>query len=107
MALVEGNHAIETFGLDRAYKPFGVRIRVWGLERGTDHLDPGLVQERSNGLAPLGVPVTDQHAMIDQHLLVRSRERAGDFSVRTAFAAVGSLEDELFVSRTLGDKWVR
>ena len=42
---------------------FGVGIGVGRLKRRLNDPDPGIVQPLANGRAPLGVPVTDQHAM--------------------------------------------
>jgi hypothetical protein len=71
-----GDHAIETFGLDRSHEAFGLRVGIGRLKWGLHDLDARLFQEGSHGLAPLGVPVTDQDAMTHLNTLFRGGERA-------------------------------
>jgi hypothetical protein len=87
MALAEGDHTVETFSLDRSHEPFRVRIRVGGLERCADDLEPGLVQKLLNGPAPLRVPVADQHAMADQPEASAAQRRIRFSSIRYARAS--------------------
>ena len=64
VAFSQGDHSIETFLPDRSHKGFGVGIRIGRLKGCLCDPDPRLVQQPSNGPAPLGIPVTDQHATL-------------------------------------------
>jgi hypothetical protein len=103
MALTKRNHPVETFFFDRTHEAFGVGIGVGCLKRRLHDSDPGIVQPLANGRAPLGVPVTDPHAMAHERALIRGRECAThlthDLSARSSSAdadaelldAVGSI----------------
>ena len=80
MPVAEWNHPVEALMLDRAHEPFGIGIRIRGLERRLHHADPSLTQARAHGYAPFRVPDTDQHAMTAQDPLVRRGERATDLA---------------------------
>ena len=76
VAFAERNHAIEAFVSDRAHESLGVRVGIGRLVRRLHHSDSRIVQELAHRRAPLGVPVTDQHAVAYQEALVGGGERA-------------------------------
>ena len=76
MAFAERDHTMETLVLERAHEPLRVGIRIGRLIRRLHDSESGLAQPRTHGRAPLGVPITDQHAMMDQQPVIRSRHHA-------------------------------
>jgi len=70
MAFAERDHAAETLVLDRSNEAFAVGICIGRLIRRLHQADSGLLQSRAHGRAPLRVPITDQHAMLDQQPLI-------------------------------------
>ena len=80
MTFADRNHSAETLFLDRAHEALRVGIRVGRLKRRLHHADPGVAQAFANGRTPLRVSITDQHAMADQHAVIRGGERAADLA---------------------------
>jgi hypothetical protein len=89
MTFADRNHSAETLFLDRAHEALRVGIRVGRMKRGLHHADPGVAQAFANGRTPLRVSITDQHAMADQHAIIRCGERA--VSVRSTWRMNPSL----------------
>ena len=63
MTLPERDHAMQTLVLNRAHEPFGIGIRVRRLKRRLHHTDTGRAQPLAYGCTPLGVSVTNEHAV--------------------------------------------
>ena len=60
VAPAEDEDPIKAVGTNRPHPPFGVGVRVWGLERRPDHLDALGPEDLVEGVAELGVAVVDE-----------------------------------------------
>src|SRR4051794_9379745 len=68
----EGEESIEGGGTERADTALGGGVRVWRLDRRTDHLDPLAPEHIVEGVAELRVPVVDEKP---ERLLVAELDR--------------------------------
>ena len=71
----EGNHAMETFVLDRAHEAFRVGIGIGRLKRRLDDSDARRAQDLPKCVTPTSVPITDQRSMASQHPLIGGGDR--------------------------------
>ena len=78
MAFSERDRLVEALVLDRAHEALRVGIGVGRLKQGLHNANPGFFQVLTNRQAPLPVAIADQHAVTDQHPVIRRSERATD-----------------------------
>ena len=79
VGLAQGHYPIEALVLDRPHEPLGIRVRIRRSKRGPHNVHGRIAQQLSYVLAPLGVPITNEHAMGTQQA-VRLGERAPHLS---------------------------
>jgi hypothetical protein len=76
--LTERNEPVQALFLDRADKPFGVRVAVRRAKRCLNHLHTGILKQLPDGEAPLPVAVAEEHPVSAQQALIRNCQMTYD-----------------------------
>ena len=70
MGLAQRHYPIEALVLDRPHEPLGIRVRIRRSKRGPHNVHARIAQQLSHVLAPLGITITNQHAMGAQQAIL-------------------------------------